>query len=264
MGVSASLDRQSSDHPDGKKQDLSLRDVIDQIVADDPSIEQVLERVVSLAAQIIEGVDGASITLFGSGSHPYTMCSSHDWVREVDRRQYEAKEGPCVEVAATRAPASGSADLAVSTDWPVFGPQAAALGVRSLLAVGISPRPDGHNPASGLPGALNLYSRRPHAFDIAEREQALALAAITGLVLQWTGARLNVERLRDGLTSRDIIGQAKGILMERHGINADEAFVILRRASNDLNIKLRDVAARIAQPDDPMGPDTVPIDVPNP
>ncbi|MDO5681513.1 MAG: ANTAR domain-containing protein [Propionibacteriaceae bacterium] len=246
--MSASLDRQSSDHPDGKKQALSLRDVIDQIVADDPSIEQVLERVVSLAAQIIEGVDGASITLFGSGSHPYTMCSSHDWVREVDRRQYEAKEGPCVEVAATRAPASGSA----------------ALGVRSLLAVGISPRPDGHNPASGLPGALNLYSRRPHAFDIAEREQALALAAITGLVLQWTGARLNVERLRDGLTSRDIIGQAKGILMERHGINADEAFVILRRASNDLNIKLRDVAARIAQPDDPMGPDTVPIDVPNP
>jgi hypothetical protein len=221
--------------------------LIGEIIAGDPSIEEVLERVVALATRIIDSADGASLTLFRPNLQPYSMVASHDWVRAVDERQYAAMQGPCIEVAATSAPSSGSGDLAESTSWPVFGPAAADLGVRSILAVGLSPRPDHLNPASGLPGALNLYSRSVPDFQPAEQEEALVLAAIAGLSVQLTEARLDAKRLKEALSTRDVIGQAKGILMERHGIDEDAAFATLRRASNDLNIKLRDVAAQVAE-----------------
>ncbi|HHV20847.1 MAG TPA: hypothetical protein GXZ30_04825 [Propionibacterium sp.] len=161
-------------------QEPSLCELIGEIIAGDPSIEEVLERVVALATRIIDSADGASLTLFRPNLQPYSMVASHDWVRAVDERQYAAMQGPCIEVAATSAPSSGSGDLAESTSWPVFGPAAADLGVRSILAVGLSPRPDHLNPASGLPGALNLYSRSVPDFQPAEQEEALVLAAIAG------------------------------------------------------------------------------------
>lgn len=235
----------------GHVADPSLVGLINEIVAGDPSIEQVLDRVVRLATRIINRVDGASITLFRSDMRPYSKAASHDWVRAVDDRQYELLQGPCLEVAATSAPTSGSADLLDSDSWPVFGPAAAELGVRALLAAGLSPHPDPANPGPNPPGALNLYSRSPFAFGAPERDQALLLAAIAGQSLQLVAARSDAHRLREALSSRDVIGQAKGILMERHGIGEADAFAILRRASNDLNVKLRDVAVKVA--DQPKG-----------
>lgn len=227
----------------------SLTGLITQIVDGDPTIEHALKRIVELAHQIIRGVDGASLTLYRANVTPFTQVASHDWVRAVDLVQYETRQGPCLEVAASSAPASGSADLADSQSWPVFGPAAAQLGVRAVLAVGLVPRPDPSDHAHGPLGALNLYSRRPYAFGIADRDEALLLAAIAGQSLQLVEARADVKRLREALSSRDVIGQAKGILMERHGIGEAEAFAILRRASNDVNVKLRDIAARVAEGD---------------
>lgn len=224
----------------------SIAGLVHEIIADDPSTTQVLHRVVDLATTLIDGADGASITLFQANLQPYTMVASDGWVREVDHRQYQVRQGPCIEVAATSAPISGSAELAHSTAWPVFGPAAAELGVRAVLAAGLSARPDPAVPTSPL-GALNIYSRNAFAFTTKEREEALLLAAIAGLGVQFVDARTDARRLRDALSSRDVIGQAKGILMERHGIGEAAAFTILRRASNDLNVKLRDVAAKITR-----------------
>lgn len=223
----------------------SLTEVIDDLLAGQPEVEEVLRRVLKLAIRVIGKADGASITLFNPDMQPYTMAATDDWVAAVDQRQYETRQGPCLEVAATSAPTSGSSDLATSTSWPVFGPVAAGYGVRSLLAAGLSPRPDFAEPASP-PGALNLYSRTPFAFSGADREEALLLAAIAAIGVQLAAARTATIRLHDAISTRDVIGQAKGILMERHGITEEQAFNVLRRASNDLNIKLRDVAADIA------------------
>ncbi|WP_425307800.1 GAF and ANTAR domain-containing protein [Ammonicoccus fulvus] len=225
--------------------ETSLAGVLNELVLGDPTIEQVLDRVLDLAMRLIPHVDGASITLFRADMKPYTLRASDEWVRTVDKLQYELLQGPCIEVAATSAPTSGSADLASSTDWPVFGPAASEAGVRSLLAAGLSAHPDPNVPTSP-PGALNLYSRHSAAFTAEEREEALLLAAIAGIGVQLVAARNDVERLREALSSRDVIGQAKGILMERHGVDDAAAFTILRRASNDLNVKLRDVAAELA------------------
>lgn len=223
----------------------SLSALIEELLTGQPEVEEVLRRVLELAIRVIGKADGASITLFTGDMEPYTMVATDDWVEAVDQRQYEAQQGPCLEVAATSAPTSGAADLAASTSWPVFGPAAAAVGVRSLLAAGLSPHPDPTEPSSP-PGALNLYSRSAFAFTGEDREEALLLAAIAAIGVQLAAARTTTSRLYEALTTRDVIGQAKGILMERHGITQEQAFNVLRRASNDLNIKLRDVAAEIA------------------
>lgn len=224
-----------------------LAGLIREVMVGDPTIEQALKRVVDLATRVIQGVDGASITLYKRDLTPFSKALSHDWVLELDAVQYQSQQGPCMEVAVTSAPTAGSADLAGSLSWPVFGPAAARLRVRAVLAVGLAPHPDLTDPAQGPPGALNLYSRRPFAFGLAARDEALLLAAIAGQSIQLVAARADLNRLRDALSSRDVIGQAKGILMERHGIGEEEAFSILRGASNGLNIKLRDVAKHVTQ-----------------
>lgn len=230
---------------DGSIVEPSMAVVINELMLGEPTVHEVLERVLHFATSLIEGVDGASITLYRPDHKPFTTVATSDWVREVDAQQYRTQQGPCIEVAATSAPTTGSADLGESSSWPVFGPIAADLGVHAVLAAGLCGHPDPTNPSSP-PGALNLYARRPFAFSAREREQVLILAAIAGAGARLAAARTDAARLREALSSRDVIGQAKGVLRERHGISEDEAFAILRRASNDLNVKLRDVAAQVA------------------
>lgn len=99
-------------------------------------------------------------------------------------------------------------------------------------------------------GSLNLYSDRPNSFNIVERAKAVILAshcstALAGAQSRAELAQTSRDDLRAALSSREIIGQAQGILMERERITAEESFDVLRRASQTLNIKLRDVAQRL-------------------
>ena len=225
--------------------DTSVGTVLDEFTAGQPSLDEVLSRVVDYAVRLLDRVEGASITIFGEDMKPFTMIASDDWVRAVDAVQYSTQQGPCIEVAATSAPTSGSADLAVSDHWPVFGPRAAQLGGGAILAAGLSAHPD-PTKVDSPPGALNLYSRQAFAFEARDRDQAVLIAAIAGVAIRLTQARITADRLREALSSRDVIGQAKGILMERHGVTEDRAFAMLRQASNQLNVKLRVVAAGLA------------------
>lgn len=222
--------------------DMPIRRVIDTLTEGDPTPGEVMARVLDLAVAI-EPVDGASITIFGPEQKPVTYVASADWVREVDGAQYAALQGPCLQVASSSAPIASAVELAGSA-WPVFGAKAAELGVHAVLAAGLCGRPDPGD-RTRPPGALNLYARREVTFDDAVREQATLLAAIAGLTLALAQQRLTQRRFHEALSSRDVIGQAKGILMERHGIGAEEAFATLRRASNRLNVKLRDIAQRV-------------------
>lgn len=222
-----------------------MGEMLATFTAGDASVADVLQRIVSACSYLIERVDAASITLMDAKGQPFTSVCSEQWIVDVDRLQYNTGEGPCLEVAATSAPAAGSADLADSTTWPTFGPAAAKAGVGALLAVGLSATPDPNDPGSP-PGALNLYSRSAYAFDDQRKGQAVVLAAFAGAAVRAAQAREETKLLREALASRDVIGQAKGILMERHGISADQAFDVLRRSSNRLNVKLREVAAGVA------------------
>jgi GAF domain-containing protein len=211
------------------------------------SLAEVLERVVAAGSRIVPAADIASITLRAPDGTFHTPTETEAAATELDRLQYRFDEGPCVEAARPDGPAAAvSTDLATDPRWPRFGPAAAGLGFRSLVATALLP----DAVAPRLSGALNVYSRRPGAFSPADRDTLLLLATHASLALATTQAvtrgELQLEQLRQAIDSRDVIGQAKGVLMARRGITADEAFAILRQASQDINVKLRDVAASVA------------------
>jgi hypothetical protein len=205
------------------------------------TVQRVLQRVVDAAQITVPGADLVSVTMRADGAF-HTPVETHELATRLDALQYRLGEGPCVE--ATRSPGLGvtfSRDLAAGREYPRFGPAAATLGVHSVLAVGLFP--ESSTPRTG---ALNVYSYKVDGIDELDRDLAVILAAhastALAATLATTAAELELAQLRQALNSRDVIGQAKGILMERRGINADAAFDALRRASQSMNVKLAQVA----------------------
>ncbi|MDD7965270.1 GAF and ANTAR domain-containing protein [Actinomycetospora lemnae] len=217
-------------------------------------MDEVLTRVVDLGARLVPTADVVSVTLRRAGRERggrdgyATPAYSDELAVRLDEEQYRHEEGPCVRaLEAGGLGVAGSEDLARDEQWPRFGPAAAALGVGSVFAVGLFPvgekRP--------LRGALNFYRRGTGGFGQTDREAGILLAAHLSTALAYVtvteAAQLRDVEFQTALDSRDVIGQAKGILMERRGLPADQAFDVLRRASQDLNVKLRDVAATLAE-----------------
>jgi GAF domain-containing protein len=205
----------------------------------------VLDRVVFSAAELVPEANFASITLRKGESGFETPVSTDAIATRLDEVQYRTGEGPCVD--ATRRNGDGVAvdqDLRISSQWPRFGPAAADLGVRSVICFGLMPS----TPAPRL-GALNLYSRQASALTEVDRDVGMLLAAHAGAALAAArsvqAADLRVANLERALLSRDVIGQAKGMLMAQRGISAEDAFDVLRSTSQNLNIKLAHIAEAI-------------------
>ena len=159
----------------------------------------------------------------------------------VERVETETGQGPCRDAL------SGLAwvyvpDLLDDQRWPKFSPEASRLGMRSALAYRLSVQGE-------TLGALQMYATLPGAFNATERAQGLIFATYAALALALARERrveeARIENLETALASRDVIGQAQGILMERERITADQAFQLLRRSSQHLNRKLRTVAQDI-------------------
>jgi hypothetical protein len=215
---------------------------------DASTVGDVLEQVVHAAANIVPGADVVSITLRDTGGHFFTPVQTDAIAAELDQLQYDVGEGPCVDAARAAGPAmAASADLAHEDAWPRFGPGAAQRGIRAVLSTALLP--DAVAPTQS--GALNIYSRTVGGLDDVDRATALLLATHASLALAHTQAvdlaRLKVEQLHRAIDSRDVIGQAKGILMARRGINAGAAFDLLRKTSQDLNVKLVELAETLAR-----------------
>jgi GAF domain-containing protein len=214
---------------------------------------EVLEQVVQVAARVVPGADMVSVTLRSRDGKFHTPVETDQIAIELDQLQYDLLEGPCLDVADPAGPAVASApDLALSSSWPRFGPAAAKQGMGAVLSTALLP--DVQSPR--LSGALNIYSLQPHGLDHTDHAVALLLATHASLALAHTeavdAATLQAEQLRRAINSRDVIGQAKGILMARRGLSADEAFDLLRRSSQDLNVKLVELAEIIASRHDEL------------
>jgi len=206
-----------------------------------------LEHVVQATFAVLPDADVVSVTLRSADGHLHTPVETDPVAVELDRLQYRHGQGPCLEAAREGRAYKYSGDLATEPAWPRFGPAAAELGFTSVLSTALMP--DAVPPR--LSGALNVYSRQQAVLsDDITRDRALLLAAHGSLALAHTEAvrlaELREVQLRRAIESRDVIGQAKGILMQRRGISADEAFDLLRRMSQDLNIKLAELAHTLA------------------
>jgi ribosomal protein S18 acetylase RimI-like enzyme len=210
-----------------------------------PTLTDTLQRLVDLAVATIDGCDYAGVFL-GRGSTLTTGAHTDPAVNEIDEMQSRSREGPCFEAAAAGHTVYAE-DLVDETRWPTFTAEATARGLRSALSFCLT--------SDGTVGALNLYARYPRAFGVIDRAKGLILAALAGLAIGSAQAHEDEERragnLHAALATREVIGQAQGILMERERIRADEAFDILRRASQHLNRKLREVAQDLVDTGEP-------------
>ncbi|HJR44699.1 MAG TPA: GAF and ANTAR domain-containing protein, partial [Actinomycetota bacterium] len=169
-----------------------------------------------------------------------TAAASDEYALEIDKIQYSSNEGPCV-AAIDDGEIKRIEAVSEEKRWPEFCRRAEKHGFRSGLSLPLK--------MNGTVGALNLYALTEGAYD--ERSQAIAeiFARQVTIALQNAETYLATRDLADGLNtalqSRDMIGQAKGILMERENISDEEAFEMLKRISQNSNIKLRDVAQKV-------------------
>jgi hypothetical protein len=227
----------------------ALRNAADTLVARQSirDLETTLGRIVFAAVETVPGADAGGISITESG-HVGSRVPTGPDVGKLDQLQSTLAEGPCI-TAVVEPPDNGvvhAGDLASAPDsdrWPNFAPQAAGQGYRSILSTQLSTE-------GGMRAALNLYSREPHVFD--ESAQTLAGLFSVQAALLLYGAE-HAAQMEKALGTRDMIGQAKGILMERFDVDDDRAFQMLVRASQDTNVKLADVARWLTSPEGRRG-----------
>ena len=204
---------------------------LSRTLQDTKDVEGTLKAIVRAAADTVPGVEHASISSVVKRREVRTLAATGDLPRAVDQAQYDTSQGPCLdslyEQQTVRLP-----DMATETRWPEFAAQAHEVGLGSMLAIQL------YVTGEDL-GALNLHSTQPDAFTDESEQVGLLFASHAAVAI--AGAQ-DQEQLRTAVNSRDLIGQAKGILMERYKISAHEAFQLLVVASQATNIKLVDVA----------------------
>lgn len=189
---------------------------------------KVIANTARLATRVIESCDHAGVTLF-IGGQLRTPPLADPVSATMDELQIETGEGPCVDAAHT-ANATETPDLLADERWPRLAAAAATrVPVRSVYAERL-------RVGDRTLGAINLYAEKPNAFDDNDREVAPIFVAYAGLAVFAAG---NNRELTQALQTRDVIGQAKGILIARYGIDDEAAFEMLRQASMRLNRKLR-------------------------
>ncbi|OAP21382.1 MULTISPECIES: GAF and ANTAR domain-containing protein [Amycolatopsis] len=209
------------------------------------SVGDVLQLIVDATASLAPSADLVSITLRAPDGNFHTAAYTDPKAADLDLLQYKLGEGPCHDAAVPGRPEFlESADLDSDAQWPRWSPEAAGLGWRAVLATALV-----DDAVSRFSGALNLYSRTPGGLADVDRDVVLLLASHATLAVAETDAvtrnELNQAQLRRALDSRDVIGQAKGIIMARRGLDAQEAFDLLRRTSQQLNVKLVHLAGTL-------------------
>lgn len=204
------------------------------------TVESTLQRIVDLAQQAVDGCEAAGIMFVEAGGVT-TAAASSQLVVEVDQLQIDAAEGPCLDASRSKT-ALYAADLLDDDRWPSFAAAAVGAGIRSVIAFSL---------ADGRPSALNLYAALPSAFGATDRAKGQLFATLARLALETATEReaevANAANLTEALRTRELIGQAQGILMERERLTSEQAFAVLRRASQHMNIKLREVAVSLVE-----------------
>jgi ANTAR domain len=206
----------------------------------------VAERVAGLSLECIPGVVASGVTFF-AGVRPMAQIATDDIAQQLDAYQIAGESGPIATSLETGEPVTVG-DLPADTRWPSLGAMAAELGVAGVAACGLTVR---RGAEWQHLGAFTVYAESPGAFDGDVGDAVSLFAAHLTVIAALDRDRHDLSRreaaLHRALGSRDVIGQAKGILMERRRIPAGEAFDMLRRASQQLNIRLEQVATRLAE-----------------
>jgi transcriptional regulator with GAF, ATPase, and Fis domain len=191
------------------------------------------------ATLLVPGCDHASV-LMRRNDEFVTVAASDRIARHVDSLERATGEGPCLDAIEDEA-AQVEPDLANSRSWPQLvarvvleTPVRGAMGFRILVN-------------NRKVGALNLFSDTVNRFDTTATERAIVLAAFASVAINAATSGEDVEGLRQGLQSNREIGRAVGMLMLLKDVTQEEAFDMLRRVSQEMNIKVAEVARAVVE-----------------
>lgn len=196
-------------------------------------IGETLASVTASAVDLIDGIDYADVLLIIDGEFR-SVKPTTPMVIELDQLQQEAGEGPCLEAVVTDS-IIRCTDLSSDERWPTFAAGAVQRGVYSMLSYQLYTTDTGG-------GALNLFGRERQTFDTASETVGAMLATQAAIAIIASNRHTQFE---SALASRDLIGQAKGVLMERFSIDSVAAFNMLRTLSQTSNEKLWHIAQRV-------------------
>lgn len=204
------------------------------------TIPDLLRKVLDVAVTAVEGVDAATVTVLSATDSGFaTVSATDDSARSVDEVQYQGG-GPCVAAAVESTEVR--IELPDADQWARFSAAALSAGYHAVWSLPLA--------AGGSSvGSLNLYAGRTAPWLAGTGQTARLLghqaeAVLASAMELARSEQLNVT-LRRALETRTVIGQAQGVLMARQHIGSEEAFDILRRASQRTNRKVRDIAVEI-------------------
>ncbi|MGA8546341.1 MAG: GAF and ANTAR domain-containing protein [Mycobacterium sp.] len=197
-------------------------------------IDVTLSRVTAAAIELIHGVDVADVLMIAGPDLFRSVAATDQLAVDLDAAQQQFGEGPCLDAAVGGAPVLCN-DLHRDSRWPRFAKSAIAAGITSILSFQLYT----HNARMG---AMNLFGREPGAFTPEAEAVAVMLATHAAIALIADDMQL---QFRSALASRDVIGQAKGMIMERFKVDAVRAFELLTRLSQNSNVRVADVAAHL-------------------
>jgi transcriptional regulator with GAF, ATPase, and Fis domain len=226
---------------DGQDFSALIGSVARELLAE-PDVQQTLQRAVELAAEHLTSGDlngevYASVSLVRERRQIETAASSDERATRADQLQYQLKQGPCLDAIWERETFQID-DLTTDERYPEWSRRVVRdTGIRSSLSFQLFTSGDSL-------GALNLYSPEAGGFDAEDRAEGLMFAAHAAVALK---SAQTEEQLRSAIASRTVLGQAQGILMERYKISPEKSFEVLRRVSQDSNVKVRDVAQRLVE-----------------
>jgi transcriptional regulator with GAF, ATPase, and Fis domain len=210
------------------------------LLLSEETLQSTLDRVAELACATIDGCDSAGVTIMAD-SKPSTAAATDDFTLKIDHDQYANREGPCLQALSTQEVVSVQ-DVASDRRWPNFAAAAERDGLGSVLSLPLSVR---DQPI----GALNLYSKKANSFGENSRPLGTLFAGQAAVAISnsqtYSSAVHLSEQLKDAIKTREVIGEAKGILMAQEGVSEDEAFDMLKRVSQNSNVKLHDIAQKV-------------------
>ncbi|QPP05220.1 GAF and ANTAR domain-containing protein [Streptomyces bathyalis] len=202
------------------------------------SVQGTLDQIVAHAVDLVDGCEDAGVLVIEGNEGVRTIAGHSALVRASDKLQQELGEGPCFDVTRRAQVVYRIHDITSTAGrWRRFAPRAQELGIGSIMGFCLYTEDDNL-------GALNMYSSQPGAFTEASEQVGWLLASHAAVA--FSSARSHAQ-LTSAIETRNVIGQAMGILMERYKVSESEAFVIVKKSSQNTNTRLRDVARTIAE-----------------
>lgn len=210
-----------------------------EIIYQGSDATQMYAAICVAATLIVPGCDHASL-LVKRGDRYVTVGASSRLAHHIDDLERRAGDGPCIDAIEEETPQI-EPDLTTPSQWPLFSavlvadtPVRGAMGFRLLI-----------DKRKGA--ALNLFSETPNLFDSESAGRAAVLASFASVAINAIAQGEDASSLRRGLLSNREIGKAVGMLMMLHDMSEDDAFNLLRRHSQGLNVKLADVARKVIE-----------------